>query len=87
MNPLVPRVAILITELVVFFMVTALMTYFISFASAPEFAAGAVPPAAFPGLRHPGQRHPPPPFIFGDIKNNQAPNAVPYHRYFYLNFV
>ena len=56
MNPFVSRVAILITELVVFFAVTALMTYFISFASAPEFAEGAVPPADFPVIAYDGNR-------------------------------
>lgn len=56
MNPFASRVAILITELVVFLGVTAIMTYFISFASAPEFAAGAVPPADFPVIAYDGDR-------------------------------
>lgn len=61
MNPFVSRVAILITELMVFLMVTAFMTYFISFASAPEFAAGAVPPAEFPVIAYDGNRDRPEP--------------------------
>ena len=61
MNPFVSRVAILIAELVVFFAVTALMTYFISFASAPEFAAGAAPPAGFPVIAYDGNRDRPEP--------------------------
>lgn len=61
MNPFVSRVAILITELVVFFAVTALMTYFISFAAAPEFAAGAAPPADFPVIAYDGNRDKPEP--------------------------
>lgn len=61
MNPFVSRVAILITELVVFLAVTALMTYFISFASAPEFAAGAAPPAEFPIIAYDGNREKPEP--------------------------
>jgi hypothetical protein len=60
-NPFVSRVAILITELMVFLMVTALMTYFISFASAPEFAAGAAPPADFPVIAYDGSRERPEP--------------------------
>lgn len=61
MNPFVSRVAILITELMVFLMVTAFMTYFISFASAPEFAVGAVPPAEFPVIAYDGNRDQPEP--------------------------
>jgi len=61
MNPFTVRLAILITELLVFLMVTALMTYFISFASAPEFPAGATPPAEFPVLVYDGDRARPEP--------------------------
>lgn len=56
MNPFVSRVAILITELMVFFVVTVLMTNFIAYASAPEFAAGAAPPADFPVIAYDGKR-------------------------------
>jgi hypothetical protein len=45
----------------VFFAVTAFMTYFISFASAPEFTAGAVPPADFPVIAYDGNRDRPEP--------------------------
>jgi hypothetical protein len=61
MNPFYTRVAILITELMVFFGVTVLTTNFIAYASAPEFAAGAAPPAEFPVIAYTGNRERPDP--------------------------
>lgn len=61
LNPFSTSVAILITELTVFLGVTALMTYFIAFASAPEFAPGAAPPADFPVIAYDGNRDRPEP--------------------------
>jgi hypothetical protein len=61
MNPFYTRVAILITELMVFFGVTVLMTNFIAYASAPEFAAGAAPSAEFPVIAYSGNRERPDP--------------------------
>ena len=61
MNPFYSRVAILITELMVFLAVTVLMTNFIAYASAPEFAAGAAPPAEFPVIGYSGNRERPDP--------------------------
>jgi hypothetical protein len=61
MNPFYLRVAILIAELMVFFTVTVLMTNFIAYASAPEFAPGAAPPADFPVVSYSGNRERPDP--------------------------
>jgi hypothetical protein len=61
MNPFYSRVAILVTELMVFFAVTVLMTNFISYASAPQLAAGAAPPADFPVIAYTGSRERPDP--------------------------
>jgi len=61
MNPLARRVSILISELMVFFLVTALTTYFIAFASALEFSAGDAAPAQFPVIAYDGDRARPDP--------------------------
>jgi hypothetical protein len=61
MNPAVLRAAILVTELMVFFMVTAFTAYFISHASALRFAAGDAPPARFPVIAYDGDRAQPDP--------------------------
>ena len=61
MNPFYTRVAILITELTVFLLMTGLATYFIALVSQPEFAAGAEPPADFPVIAYAGNRERPEP--------------------------
>ena len=53
------RAAILITELLTFLMVTTVMTYFISYVAAPEFAPGTEPPADFPVVAYDGDREKP----------------------------
>lgn len=59
MDPLAKRVAILITELMVFFMVTAVMVYFVSYAGALEYSEKDVPPAHFPVIAYDGNRERP----------------------------
>jgi hypothetical protein len=59
MDPLAKRVAILITELMVFFIVTAVMVYFVSYAGALEYSEKDVPPAHFPVIAYDGNREQP----------------------------
>jgi len=61
MNPAALRAAILVAELLTFFIVTAFMTWFISHASAVESAPGDAPPAAFPVIAYEGSRDRPDP--------------------------
>ena len=61
MNPVGLRAAILVTELMVFFVVTAFMTYFISYAGALQMADGEAPPAHFPVIAYDGDRERPDP--------------------------
>jgi len=61
MNPAARRAAILIAELMIFFMVTAFTTYFISHAAAPTYAQGETPPAPFPVIAYDGDRDRPAP--------------------------
>ena len=61
MNPAVVRGLILATELVVFFLVTAFTSYFISLASAWQHAQGESPPARFPVIAFEGDRDRPEP--------------------------
>lgn len=56
MNPAAIRVAILIIELMVFFVVTAFTTYFVSHAGALSFAPGEAPPGRFPVIAYDGDR-------------------------------
>ena len=56
MNPTATRVAILIAELMTFFIVTAFAVQFISHAGALEMAAGDKPPATFPVIVYQGDR-------------------------------
>lgn len=59
MGPSATRIAILITELMVFFIVTAFMTHFISHAGALQLAPTDKPPAYFPVIAYDGDRaHP-----------------------------
>lgn len=53
-SPATARIAVLITELMVFFMVTAMMTYFISYAGALHIVAGESTPAPFPVIAYDG---------------------------------
>jgi len=61
MNPAARRIAILIIELMVFLIVTAFTSYFISHASAWQFAQGETPPAQFPVIAYDGDRDRPEP--------------------------
>ena len=61
MNPAVLRAAVLGTELVVFLLVTAFTSYFISQASAWRHAQGETPPARFPVIAYDGDRERPDP--------------------------
>ena len=56
MNPVVLRALILGTELLVFFVVTAFTSYFISHASAWQPGEGGTPPAQFPVIGYDGDR-------------------------------
>jgi len=59
MNLSALRAVILVTELLTFLMVTTVMTYFISYVAAPEFAPGSEPPADFPVIAYDGDREKP----------------------------
>jgi len=59
MNLSARRAVILVTELLTFLMVTTVMTYFISYVAAPEFAPGSEPPADFPVIAYDGDREKP----------------------------
>lgn len=61
MNPAAVRAVILVAELMVFFMVTAFMTYFLSHAGALTLAPGDAPPAQFPVIAYDGDRSRPEP--------------------------
>jgi hypothetical protein len=61
MNPAVLRGSILAIELMVFFIVTAFTSYFISHASAWQLAQGETPPAQFPVIAYDGDRGRPEP--------------------------
>lgn len=61
MNPAAVRAAILIAELMIFFIVTAFITYFISYAGALELPPGEAPPAQFPVIAYDGDRNRPEP--------------------------
>ncbi|HEX9674318.1 MAG TPA: hypothetical protein VGA12_12875, partial [Burkholderiales bacterium] len=61
MNPAVLRAAVLGTELVVFLLVTAFTSYFISQASAWRHAQDEAPPARFPVIAYDGDRERPDP--------------------------
>lgn len=56
MSPAATRIAILVAELVVFFLVTALAVQFISHAGALEMAPTDTPPATFPVIAYQGDR-------------------------------
>jgi len=59
MGPSATRIAILITELMVFFIVTAFVTYFISHAGALQWESADKPPAFFPVIAYDGNRERP----------------------------
>lgn len=63
MGPSATRIAILITELMVFLITTAFVTYFISHAGALQLAPTDKPPAYFPVIAYDGNRERP------DVKN------------------
>jgi hypothetical protein len=56
MNPAALRAAILVTELLVFFITTALTVNLLSHAGALEFNEGDAPPPAFPVVAYDGDR-------------------------------
>lgn len=61
MNPAVMRASILAIELMMFFAVTALTSYFIAHASAWQLEQGETPPAQFPVIAYDGDRDRPEP--------------------------
>jgi hypothetical protein len=61
MNPAAKRISILITELMVFLVVTAFAAYFIAYASALHLEPGDTPPAQFPVIVYDGDRATPEP--------------------------
>jgi|SRR5882672_2064272 len=61
LSPATARIAILITELMVFFIVTAAMTFFLSYAGALQMAPGETPAAQFPVIAYEGDRNRPDP--------------------------
>lgn len=61
MTPAAARAAILVTELLTFFIGTAFLAYFISYASALEPAPGEAPPPDFPVIVYEGDRSKPVP--------------------------
>jgi hypothetical protein len=61
LNPVALRAAILAVELTVFFIVTAVVIYFLSYAGAREMAEGETPPAHFPVIAYDGDRERPEP--------------------------
>lgn len=61
MNPVVLRAAVLATELVVFFLVTAFTSYFLSYAAAWQRGQDDKPPARFPVIAFEGDRERPQP--------------------------
>lgn len=61
LTPTAARAAILIAELMIFFIVTAFTTYFISHAGALELSPAEAPPAQFPVIAYDGDRNRPEP--------------------------
>jgi hypothetical protein len=61
MNPAARRIAILISELMVFLIVTAFTAYFLSHAGALQLAPGDATPAQFPVITYEGDRTKPEP--------------------------
>lgn len=61
MTPAAVRALILVAELIVFFITTAFMTYFMSHAGALDLAPGDAPPANFPVIAYEGDRDRPEP--------------------------
>jgi len=59
MGPSATRIAILITELMVFLITTAFVTYFVSHAGALQLAPTDKPPAYFPVIAYDGNRERP----------------------------
>lgn len=59
LNPVALRAAILATELTVFFIVTAVLVYFLSYAGARELNEGDTPTAHFPVIAYDGDRQRP----------------------------
>jgi hypothetical protein len=61
MNPVVLRALILVAELMVFFIMTAFTSYFISHATAWQHGEDKAPPAQFPVIAYDGDRDRPDP--------------------------
>ena len=59
MSPYAKRIAVLIIELMTFFLVTALMVYLVSHASALQYTEKDVPPPDFPVIAYDGDRNRP----------------------------
>ncbi len=60
-HPVTLRAVVLVVELTVFFIVTAVLIYFLSYAGAREMAEGDTPPARFPVIAYDGDRKRPDP--------------------------
>jgi len=76
LNPVALRAAILIAELMVFFTVTAFMTYFISYAGALHMAPGEAPPTQFPVIAFDGDRKRPEPKNYFVVPWSEWENTV-----------
>ena len=59
MSPYAKRIAVLIIELMTFFLVTASMVYLVSHASALQFTDKDIPPPEFPVITYDGDRNRP----------------------------
>lgn len=76
MNRTFLRAAVLATELVVFLLVTASTSYFISQAGAWQHAQGEAPPARFPVIAYEGDRSRPDPRNYFVVAWNEWPGAA-----------
>lgn len=76
MNPAVVRGAVLATELVVFLVVTAFTSYFISQAAAWQHVQGEEPPERFPVIAYDGDRERPDPRNYFVVLWSEWPSVV-----------
>lgn len=76
MNPAVLRAAVLATELLVFFLVTAFTSYFLSHAAAWQSGQDDKPPARFPVIAFEGDRERPEPQNYFVVPWSEWQSAV-----------
>ena len=76
MNPAVLRAAVLATELIVFFVVTAFTSYFLSHAAAWQRKQDDAPPARFPVIAFEGDRERPQPQNYFIVPWSEWPASV-----------